>query len=45
MRENVYIKTWRWRIAQRYVSALMLLAPVACMASTSATWAAIGMGN
>jgi len=45
MRENVYIKTWRWRIAQRYVSALMLLAPVACMASTSATWAAIGHGQ
>ena len=45
MRENVYIKTWRWRIAQRYVSALMLLAPVTCMASTSATWAAIGHGQ
>lgn len=45
MRENVYIKTWRWRIAQRYVSALMLLAPVACMASTSATLAAIGHGQ
>ncbi len=45
MRENVYIKTWRWHIAQRYVSALMLLAPVACMASTSATWAAIGHGQ
>ena len=45
MRENVYIKTWRWRIAQRYVSALMLLAPVACMASTSATRAAIGHGQ
>ena len=45
MRENVYIKTWRWHIAQRYVSALMLLAPVACMASTSATLAAIGHGQ
>jgi len=45
MRENVYIKTWRWRIAQRYVSALMLLTPVACMASTSATLAAIGHGQ
>ena len=45
MRENVYIKTWRWRIARRYVSALMLLTPVACMASTSATLAAIGHGQ
>ncbi len=32
MRENVYFKTWRWGIALRYLSVLVLLAPAICMA-------------
>ena len=45
MRENVYIKTSRWRIAQRYVSALMLLTPVATMASATSAQATTQHGQ
>ena len=45
MRENVYIKTWRWRIARRYVSALMLLTPVATMASATSAQATTQHGQ
>ena len=45
MRENVYIKTWRWCIARRYVSALMLLTPVATMASATSAQATTQHGQ
>ena len=37
MRENVRPKSWRWRISQRYVSALLLISPAVCMATANNT--------
>ena len=37
MRENVRPKSWRWRIFQRYVSALLLISPAVCMATANNT--------
>ena len=37
MRENVRPKSWRWRISQRYVSALLLMSPAVCMATANNT--------
>ena len=37
MRENVHPKSWRWRISQRYVSALLLISPAVCMATANNT--------
>ena len=37
MRENVRPKSWRWRISQRYVSALLLISPAVCMATGNNT--------
>ena len=37
MRENVRPKSWRWRISQRYVSALLLISPEVCMATANNT--------
>lgn len=37
MRENVHPNNWRWRISQRYVSALLLISPAVCMATANNT--------
>lgn len=37
MRENVHPNNWRWRISQRYVSALLLMSPAVCMATANNT--------
>ena len=37
MRQNVRPKSWRWRISQRYVSALLLISPAVCMATANNT--------
>lgn len=37
MRENVRPESWRWRISQRYVSALLLISPAVCMATANNT--------